>query len=254
MTKAFPNSVIFDAAPTLEALKKLPLETKSRLLLARLFKIGAHDTSALKKHNLMMVGDPYQLAYGYGPVENYAVRQHLLGAPWTRLVNEGYLADYGGQGFFTVTDEGREFLERDPSSAPGATAAASAPTVPARIPARTPGIPRALLAESVDLWNAATNRGVQPGQLQSVELPAARVHLTITLPRFSPAGQYLVAVTHDQNGNGIVAEGAAATAASGTQQRVTVDLDLRTTKSGAYFLSTTHEQDQAAYYYPLHIE
>jgi len=59
MTKAFPNSVIFDAAPTLEALKKLPIETKSQVLLARLSKIGAHDTSALNKHNLMMVGDPY---------------------------------------------------------------------------------------------------------------------------------------------------------------------------------------------------
>ncbi len=150
MTKAFPNSVIFDAAPTLEALKKLPIETKSWVLLARLFKIGAHDTSALNKHNLMMVGDPYQLAYGYGPGENHAVRQHLLGAPWTRLVNEGYLADYGGQGFFTVTDEGRESLETDPSSAPGAAAAASAATVPARIPVRTPGIPRALLSHSWD--------------------------------------------------------------------------------------------------------
>ena len=110
------------------------------------------------------------------------------------------------------------------------------------------------VAETVDLWNAASLRGVQPGQLQSVELPAERVHLTIILPRFSRAGQYLVAVTRDQNGNGVVAEGAAATATSGTQERVAVDLDLRPAKSGAYFLSTTHEQDQAAYYYPLQIK
>ncbi|MGC2605480.1 MAG: hypothetical protein WA419_07985, partial [Silvibacterium sp.] len=110
------------------------------------------------------------------------------------------------------------------------------------------------VAESVDLGNAATYRGQQPGQLQSVLLPAARVHLTIILPRFSLAGQYLVAVTHDQNGNGVIAEGTAATVASGAQQKVSVDLDLRSVKTGAYFLSTTHEQDQAAYYYPLQIK
>ena len=109
------------------------------------------------------------------------------------------------------------------------------------------------VAETVDLWDAATYRGQQPGQLQSVELPAARIHLTIILPRFSFAGQYLVGVTRDQNGNGVIAEGAAATTSSGTQQSITVDLDLRSAKTGAYFLSTTHEQDQAAYYYPLQI-
>ena len=109
------------------------------------------------------------------------------------------------------------------------------------------------VAETVDLWNAATYRGQQPGQLQAVLLPAARVHLTIILPRFSLAGQYLVAVTRDQNGNGVVGEGTAATVASGSQQKVSVDLDLRSVKTGAYFLSTTHEQDQTAYYYPLQI-
>jgi pimeloyl-ACP methyl ester carboxylesterase len=49
-----------------------------------------------------------------------------------------------------VTDEGREFLESDPSSAPGVITTASAATVQARIPARTPGIPRALLSYSWD--------------------------------------------------------------------------------------------------------
>jgi len=110
------------------------------------------------------------------------------------------------------------------------------------------------VAETVDLWDAATYRGQQPGQLQSVELPATRIHLTIILPRFSFAGQYLVGVTRDQNGNGVVAEGAAPTSGNGAQQKVSVDLDLRGAKPGAYFLSTTHEQDQAAYYYPLQIK
>ena len=115
--------------------------------------------------------------------------------------------------------------------------------------AQAPPVP-----ETVDLWDAATYRGQQPGQLQSVELPTTRIHLTIILPRFSFAGQYLVGVTRDQNGNGVVAEGAAPTSGNGAQQKVSVDLDLRGAKPGAYFLSTTHEQDQAAYYYPLQIK
>jgi len=110
------------------------------------------------------------------------------------------------------------------------------------------------IPETVDLWNAATYRGQQPGQLQSVELPAARVHLTIILPRFSLPGRYLVAVTRDQDGNGVLAEGVAPTAASEAQQKLSVDLDLRTVKAGAYFLSTTREHDQAAYYYPLQVK
>ena len=119
---------------------------------------------------------------------------------------------------------------------------------------KAPSANTAVVEQTVNLWDAGTVRGEQPGQLESVELPAKRVHLTIILPRFSFAGQYLVAVTRDQNGNGVVAEGVAPTSGSGTQQKVAVDLDLRSVKAGAYFLSTTHEQDQAAYYYPLQIK
>lgn len=108
--------------------------------------------------------------------------------------------------------------------------------------------------KTLDLWNAGTNRGEQPGTLQSVELPAAMVRLTVILPRFSPSGQYLIAVTRKQDGTGVVAEGLASTIAAGQQEKVSVALDLRKVTSGAYFLSTTHEQDQAAYYYPLQIK
>jgi len=108
--------------------------------------------------------------------------------------------------------------------------------------------------QTVDLWSAGTYRGEQPGQLQSVALPAARVQLTIILPRFSAPGQYLVAVTRDQNGNGLIAEGIAPASAGGEQKRISVILDLHSARAGAYFLSTTHEQDQAAYYYPLQIK
>jgi hypothetical protein len=110
------------------------------------------------------------------------------------------------------------------------------------------------VSATVDLWNTGTYRGEQPGQLQSVSLPSAPVRLTIILPRFSSPGQYLIAVTRDQNGNGVIAEGFASATASNGQERVSLDLDLRSAKAGEYFLSTTHEQDQAAYYYPLQIK
>ena len=110
------------------------------------------------------------------------------------------------------------------------------------------------VSKTVDLWNAGTDRGEQPGQLQSVELPAAVVRLTVILPRFSPSGQYLIAVTRKEDGSGVVAEGLAPTVAAGQQEQVSVALDLHKVTAGAYFLSTTHEQDQAAYYYPLQIK
>lgn len=119
---------------------------------------------------------------------------------------------------------------------------------------RTASNSTAVIAQTVNLFDTGVVRGEQPQQLQSVSLPAALIKLTIVLPRHSAPGQYLVAITRDQNGNGVVAEGLAATSGSGDQQQITANLDLRTAKAGQYFLSTTHEQDQAAYYYPLQIK
>lgn len=112
----------------------------------------------------------------------------------------------------------------------------------------------AVATETVDLWNAGTYRGTQPGSLQSVSLPAALVKLTIILPRFSEEGEYLVAVTRDQNGDDVLAEDRAAAINRGGREQVSVALNLRQAQAGSYFLSTTHEQDQAAYYYPLQIK
>ena len=109
------------------------------------------------------------------------------------------------------------------------------------------------IAETVNLWDTGAFRGQQPGPLQSVSLPAALVRVTIILPRFSSPGRYVVAVTHDPSGNGVVAEAAATATSSGNQEMIVADLDLRRAKAGRYYLSTTHEQDQAAYYYPLEI-
>ena len=111
----------------------------------------------------------------------------------------------------------------------------------------------AAVAETVNLWDAGAFRGQQPGQLQSVTLPAARVRLTIILPRFSSPGQYVVAVTHGTDGSGLISEAVATTINSGQKEAISVDLDLRRALAGQYYLSITHEQDQASYYYPLQI-
>lgn len=111
----------------------------------------------------------------------------------------------------------------------------------------------AAVSETVNLWDAGTFRGVQPGPLRSVTLPASRMRLTIILPRFSAPGKYLVAVTRDRAGNTVLAAGVATATRNGNHETVSVDLDLRKAKTGLYFLGTTHEQDQASYYYPLQI-
>jgi hypothetical protein len=112
----------------------------------------------------------------------------------------------------------------------------------------------AAIPQTVDLWNAGTLRNGQPSPLQSVTLPAAMVKVTIILPRYSEPGQYAVAVTRDQTGNDLLAQSSATATGNGDREEISVDLDLRKSKPGAYFLSTTHEQDQASYYYPLQIK
>jgi hypothetical protein len=106
---------------------------------------------------------------------------------------------------------------------------------------------------TVNLWNAGTFRGEQPSQLQAVLLPAALVKVTIILPRYSEPGQYYVAVIRDKNGRDLLAHGKGTASGTGDRKEVSVYLDLRKSRPGSYFLSTTHEQDQASYYYPLQI-
>jgi hypothetical protein len=112
----------------------------------------------------------------------------------------------------------------------------------------------AAIPQTVDLWNAGTLRNGQPTPLLSVTLPAALVKVTIILPRYSEPGQYAVAVTRDQTGSDLLAQRSATATGNGDREEVSVNLDLRKSRPGAYFLSTTHEQDQASYYYPLQIK
>jgi hypothetical protein len=111
----------------------------------------------------------------------------------------------------------------------------------------------AATSETVDLSNVGTFRGNQPTPLQAVSLPAALVKATIILPRYSEPGKYAVSVTRDQGGSDLLAR-AIGTTNGKDRAEVAVILDLRKSPPGSYFLSTTHEQDQASYYYPLQIK
>lgn len=111
----------------------------------------------------------------------------------------------------------------------------------------------AVVSRTLDLSNAGSYRGDQPAPLQSVSLPTAVVKVTVVLPRYSTPGNYVVAVTRDQSGSSPVAKGIGPTVSDGSRELVTVTLDLRSAKAGPHFLSTTREQDEASYYYPLDI-
>ncbi|MGB6688636.1 MAG: hypothetical protein WBE76_12420 [Terracidiphilus sp.] len=112
----------------------------------------------------------------------------------------------------------------------------------------------AVVSRTLDLSNAGSYRGDQPSPLQSVSLPTAVVKVTVVLPRYSTPGNYVVAVTRDQSGSSPVAKGIGPTVSDGSREVVTVTLDLRSAKAGPHFLSTTREQDEASYYYPLDIQ
>lgn len=112
MTTKTASGVLAEAAPTLRDLKQLSPERQARLLLARLavLDVQMRNVGGLHKGNFLLPNDPYGLAAGYSQAENAEVRRHFLSAPWTNLVNQGYIVDPAGSGFYSVSDEGYEAL------------------------------------------------------------------------------------------------------------------------------------------------
>ena len=108
-----PADRLSETAPNLEALRKLSKEVKARLLLPRLAKIRKQNFDALHKGNLMLSPDHYGLARGYPEAQSISVREHLLGTPWNWLMQEGYIVDTHGNGFYEISDEGRSLLASD---------------------------------------------------------------------------------------------------------------------------------------------
>jgi hypothetical protein len=107
----------------------------------------------------------------------------------------------------------------------------------------------------VDLFDEGTVRGGEgTNTLKEVSLPAAVVHLTIILPRFSESGRYLIRVSKDKAGNEVVAQAVGDAATSDRKTTAVVTLDLRTAQAGEYFLATVRGADNGTYYYPLKID
>ena len=108
---------------------------------------------------------------------------------------------------------------------------------------------------NVNLLDAGTVRGADDdtSPLQQVSLPAAVVHLSVTLPRFSQAGRYEIRVSKDKAGTQVVAQGAGEAVDNAGNTAVNVVLDLRAAKAGMYFLATVRGSDNGVYYYPLKI-
>ena len=105
---------IASVAKTLDDLKKLPRDEQATALLRRLLHLypQVRGSGGLHKGSLLLPNDPYSLATGFDISENMPVRLYLLGTPWNRLVNEGYLIDPNGNGFFSISDDGMEALQK----------------------------------------------------------------------------------------------------------------------------------------------
>jgi hypothetical protein len=112
------------------------------------------------------------------------------------------------------------------------------------------------VSAQVDLFNAGTFRGAAPGinDLQSVTLPAAVVHLSLTLPRFSEPGQYQILISKGKMATKIVAKSVASTQKMNGRETLDVTLDLRAVNRGSYFLTTVRGRDSGTYYYPLAVK
>jgi len=91
------------------------------------------------KGNLLLPNDSYGLAAGFDLSENMPVRMYLLGRPWTWLVNEGYLIDPAGNGFYSISEDGWEAIEKAKRAPTPAVASAACCSKFAR-PKRAHGI------------------------------------------------------------------------------------------------------------------
>jgi len=112
------------------------------------------------------------------------------------------------------------------------------------------------VSAQVDLFNAGTFRGAsgETNELQSVILPPAVVHMSLTLPRFSDPGQYQILVCKDKTASQIVANASAITRVINGREILDVTLDLRAARDGSYFLVTVRGQDSGTYYYPVTVK
>jgi hypothetical protein len=102
--------------------------------------------------------------------------------------------------------------------------------------------------------DAGRDAGESASHIQVGDLPPTFVQLKVILPRFSRPGTYRIAICRDRSADSAVADSKAPAVADGFREFVTVVLDLTKVRKGQlYWLSTTHEQDDASYYFPIRI-
>ena len=110
----------------------------------------------------------------------------------------------------------------------------------------------AAVSHTLDLSTSPSTRDAL-AQLPLVSLPRRTVELTLILPVLSETGAYSVAVKKARQGNRAVAVATGTAIQQGQQTRLKLTLHLERAEPGSYYLSTTHESNEAAYYYPLQI-
>ena len=223
---------------TIEALAedRLPTEHPARLHVGSCSECYAeYRHYRLDWEESKATADPRLKDSGSGPIQNGPLtaaqptkRFRVVPLAWAAslilMCGAGYLA----------------FRNYHSANAPGAQIASSQP-----------------VNAAVDLFNSGTLRGADDDTtpLQEVSLPAAIVHLSVVLPRFSEAGSYRVNVSTDKTSSQIVASGTGnAVEGDGDKVSLNVTLDLRGARPGAYFLATVRGTDNGTYYYPLKIK
>lgn len=110
------------------------------------------------------------------------------------------------------------------------------------------------VSEVLDLSQSGGQRGSHPPVPGEYSLPRKLIDLHVTLPYYSPPGEYRVSVATDRKLASVKAEGRAVAVAQGAETRLFVRLDLRPLPPGRYYLVTTHEADLAGYFYSLRLK
>jgi hypothetical protein len=106
--------------------------------------------------------------------------------------------------------------------------------------------------KTIDLSSRGVSRGLeQPLPAGPISLPRKLVKLHLILPYFSPAGSYRITVGKAANIEQIEVNGKSIAVAHEARTELSVQLDLRNTTPGSYYLGTVCSADGGSYFYPL---
>ena len=109
---------------------------------------------------------------------------------------------------------------------------------------------------AVDLSTEAPSRGISDDDRShpKIILPRNKLHLRLTLPYFSPGGQYTVVMAKAQTIQSTLVSSTGVAGSSGAHTEVQVILDLRQLPAGSYYLGTKAIEDCGPYFYPVTVD